>query len=82
MKNTTSYKLPKSTTPFIMPLILSIFMTCIVSAISTMRNVGITVEAFHMWPTAWLISWVFAFPTLLLVLPVVKQIVKLIAHSE
>ncbi|MBM0103355.1 DUF2798 domain-containing protein [Steroidobacter sp. S1-65] len=56
-----------------MPLLLSILMTCIVSAISTLRGVGFVPNFLHVWLSAWLISWLVAFPTLLLVLPVVRR---------
>jgi hypothetical protein len=82
MQKQKSYKLPKSTAPVVMPLILSIFMTCIVSGISTIRTIGFTMEALHLWPGSWLVSWIFAFPTLLIVLPLVRRIVsKVVAEA-
>ncbi|MDT7848593.1 DUF2798 domain-containing protein [Methylophilus sp. VKM B-3414] len=59
---------------FVMPLILSIFMTFVVSFISTLRSVGFSEHLFHFWMGAWALSWVIAFPTLLMILPVVKKI--------
>jgi len=67
-------KLPKYYHAVVMPLILSLFMTCVVSAISVVRVQGLTVGALIAWPSAWALSWLIAFPVLLLVLPTVKRI--------
>jgi hypothetical protein len=66
-------KLPARYAGIVMPLFLSLFMTCIVSAISTARSVGLGAELLRLWPSAWALSWVIAFPTLLLVLPLVRK---------
>jgi len=55
-----------------MPLLLSIVMTCVVSLISTLRSVGLAPDFVRLWLGAWALSWVVAFPLLLVVLPVVR----------
>lgn len=62
---------------WLMPLILSIFMSCIVSGVATLRGVGWRDDFFSLWISAWGLSWAIAFPTLLLVLPVVRKLVGL-----
>jgi Protein of unknown function (DUF2798). len=49
-----------------MPLLLSILMTCVVSMISTLRTVGLAPDVGAPWLGAWALSWLIAFPTLLL----------------
>lgn len=49
-------------------------MSCIVSGISTFNGVGASPQFIELWLGAWLISWVVAFPTLLMVLPLVRKI--------
>jgi hypothetical protein len=66
-------KLPARYASLVMPLILSVFMTFIVSMVSTLRGIGLTPDFFHVWLDSWGISWVVAYPTLLLVLPLVKR---------
>jgi len=66
-------KLPARFAAWVMPLLLSILMTFIVSMISTLRGVGLSPEMPRIWLSAWGLSWVFAFPTLLLVLPLVRK---------
>jgi hypothetical protein len=65
-----------------MPLMLSIPMTFVVSAISTLKSLGPTPSFLVTWPTAWALSWLVAFPTLLVVLPLVRRIVTLVVKSQ
>ncbi|MDI1264297.1 MAG: DUF2798 domain-containing protein [bacterium] len=74
-------KLPARYAPVVMPFILSILMTFVVSMISTLRSLGPTPAFFATWPGAWAISWVVAFPTLLAVLPLVRRIVALVVEA-
>ncbi|GAB3357548.1 DUF2798 domain-containing protein [Lysobacter tyrosinilyticus] len=66
-------KLPARYGSVVMPLLLSIFMTCIVSLISTFKGIGMSPQLLSKWLSAWCISWIIAFPVLLLVLPVVRK---------
>lgn len=72
-------RLPAGSAALLMPLILSVMMTCVVSAIATARGIGLTPDfagAFlKLWPAAWGLSWLVAFPTLLLTLPLVRRVV-------
>ena len=70
-------KLPARYAAIVMPLVLSVLMTFVVSAISTFRSLGPTPAFLATWPSAWAISWLVAFPTLLAVLPLVRKIVAL-----
>ena len=67
-------KLPAPYAAWVLPLLLSIFMTCIVSLISTLRSVGLAPGLPAIWLGAWAWSWAIGFPTLLLVLPLVKKV--------
>jgi hypothetical protein len=59
-----------------MPLVLSLLMTFVVSAISTLRALGPGPEFVAAWLGSWLLSWIVAFPVLLLVPPVVRRAVS------
>ena len=74
-------KLPASYAKWVMPFLLSLFMTCIVSLISTMHTVGPVGGFVGIWMSAWAWSWVFAFPVLLLILPVVRKLTAAIVHT-
>jgi hypothetical protein len=63
-----------------MPLVLSILMSLIVSGVSTLKSLGTNAAFLSTWPIAWFLSWVVAFPTLLMVLPLVRRIVSLVVQ--
>ena len=60
-----SRKLPARYAGILLPLVLSVLMTFVVSAIATARSLGLGADFLATWPTAWGLSWVVAFPTLL-----------------
>ena len=66
-------KLPARYAAVVMPFFLSVIMTFVVSFISTLRGAGFGAGFFPLWLGSWGLSWVVAFPTLLLVLPVVRR---------
>lgn len=68
-------KLPARYAAVLTPLVLSLLMTFIVSFISTLKSLGLQPALPAVWLTAWGLSWLVAFPTLLMVLPVVRRIV-------
>jgi hypothetical protein len=67
-------KLPARYVTVVMPFFLSIMMTFIVSFISTWRSLGWSEALLPTWMEAWGLSWIVAFPTMLLVLPMVKRL--------
>jgi len=75
-------KLPAAYATVVMPLLLSILMTCLVSLVSTLRGIGLAHNLLQVWLGAWAISWVIAFPTLLLVLPLVRRATYAIVRAE
>jgi len=67
--------LPACAEPVLVPLAVSCCMTCVVSAISTLR--ALPLSAFwQTWPLSWLISWMVAYPIMLLMLPLVRRAVS------
>ncbi|MEF7613410.1 DUF2798 domain-containing protein [Aquincola sp. MAHUQ-54] len=66
-------KLPARYAGIVMPLLLSVMMTFIVSFISTFRGVGWGPDLVRVWLGSWGLSWLVAFPTLLLALPIVRR---------
>jgi hypothetical protein len=74
-------KLPARYAAIIMPFALSVLMTFVVSAISTLESLGPTPAFIATWPAAWAVSWLVAFPTLLAVLPLVRRIVALVVEQ-
>ncbi len=71
-------RVPARYAALLMPLLLSIIMTCVISGVSTLLALGPSQEALRRWPEAWGFSWLVAFPTLLVVLPIVRRLVALL----
>lgn len=74
-------KLPTRYAAFVMPFILSCFMTCIVSLISTLRSIGWAEDILNIWMGSWAISWLIAFPALLLMLPVARRLTSWVVRT-
>lgn len=74
-------KLPPSYGPIVMPLILSVLMSAIVSAVATLVHVGGGAVFLAKWPGAWAASWIVAYPSLLIVLPVVRRVMEAIVAT-
>ena len=62
----------------LLPFILSILMTRVVSAVATARNLGLGPDFLAHWLPAWAMSWVVAFPVLLVALPLTRRLVRLL----
>jgi hypothetical protein len=73
-------KLPASAAKWVMPLLLSIFMSGLVSLLSNLHAQGLHAGLLMAWLSSWAFSWVVAFPVLLLILPVVKKLTALIVE--
>jgi Protein of unknown function (DUF2798) len=74
-------KLPPRAMAIVMPLILSIFMSAIVSFIATLKALGFSSDLAISWLKAWGLSWAIAFPTLLVVLPAVRWLAGLVVEQ-
>jgi Protein of unknown function (DUF2798) len=74
-------RVPKRLAPFLFPLLLSGFMTLLITGISITRVLGIDVlvkdpgNFLQIWMKAYISSWLVAYPILLLVIPVVRRVV-------
>lgn len=75
MKN-NAIVLPKRTAPVLFGLILSGFMSLMVSGVSTLTARGAGPGFMPVWMAAWLGAWAFAFPAVLIVAPVARQMVQ------
>ena len=73
-------KLPARTHRFVLPFVMTGLMTSVVCAVSTYRVAGV-VGLQEKWFSTWLITWAIAFPTLVIILPLVNRIVSLIVEK-
>ena len=68
--------------PFLFALLLSGFMSLMVSGISTLRATGPVPGFFALWISAWLAAWLFAFPAVLLVTPLARRAVERLVRND
>ncbi len=68
-------RLPIGLAPVLFGALLSGLMSLVVSGISTLRALGPSPAFVSGWMSAWLMSWAVAFPTVLVVAPMVRRIV-------
>lgn len=66
----------------ILPFFLSMLMTFIISLISSLWGVGPRPGFLGIWLPAWILSWVIAFPTLLLILPFVQRVTAMLVKPS
>ena len=77
----TFRKLPARTITFVLPLVISIFMSCVVSGVATFHNIGFAPNFVSSWMGSWIFSWAIAFPTLLVVMPIARRFVFLFVEK-
>jgi hypothetical protein len=75
-------KLPARHAAWVMPLFLSLFMTGIVSFISTYKAMGFVDRFASAWWSAWGVSWLIAFPAVMAVLPLVKRLTAMLVDMR
>jgi hypothetical protein len=73
-------KLPASYAKIVLPLIISIFMSGLVSAVSTMRIYDFDHPFLEIWLPSWGLSWIIAFPILLIVLPLARRLTAMLTE--
>src|SRR5690606_21135916 len=73
-------KLPPRYAAIVMPLLLSLLMTAVVSLISTLKATGMPPDLATRWLSAWALSWLVAFPVLLVALPVVRRLTAMLVR--
>ncbi len=62
--------------------VMSLFMSCIISLIICIYNVGLGNNVIVTWLNAWLLSFVVSFPTIILLSPIVYRVVNLVVSNE
>lgn len=75
-------KLPGKWALIIIPFILSCLMSGIISMINLLRTVGWNDDFVELWLHNWMLSWMFAFPIVLLLLPVVRRLTALFVDMK
>ena len=61
---------------------VSICMSRVLSGVSVLNTAGFVDTFFGLWMSAWLKSWVIAFPSLLVIAPIVRRFVDKLLIKE
>lgn len=67
---------------YVQTLLLSGFMSFIMSGAISLINLGLVDNFFKIWLHAWVIAYAIAFPTILLVFPFARKLAVKIASKE
>ena len=73
--------IPARFAPALFGFILSGMMSLLVSAISTLRAVGLASGFVHLWLSGWLTAWLIAFPVVLVLAPMTRRIVDRLVQA-
>jgi hypothetical protein len=74
--------LPKRLEPMAFGFLLSGMMSFIVSGLSTFLAIGTAGDFMSSWMHAWFPSWAIAFPTVLVVAPLVRRVLSRIVKAQ
>ena len=75
-------KLPPRAAFVLTPMILSFLMSGVVAGIATLRVVGLEPDLGERILHAWMLSYPVAFPSAMLVMPVVRKVVGLLVEAK
>lgn len=74
-------KLPARAQSIVFPMILSLLMSGVVTTIATVQAVGPAPDLLPRILHAWMLSYAVAFPTALVMVPIVRRIVAAVVES-
>jgi Protein of unknown function (DUF2798) len=60
---------------------LSGMMSFIITGVATLRAIGLSADIFHLWLTAWPVSWMIAFPAVTVVAPIARALSNLVLRA-
>jgi hypothetical protein len=69
-------------TPHVFSFFMALLMSGIMSFVISAFNMGLADSIFLIWLKAWLLAFVIAFPTIILVTPLVKKLVFLVINTQ
>ncbi len=73
--------MPPRFAPILFGFVLSALMSFVVSGIATFRNAGPVDGFLGIWVSAWLPSWLIAFPIVLVAAPIARRFVGLLVKA-
>ena len=73
--------IPRKYTPYVFAFFMALLMSCFMSFVISVLNVGLDDEIISIWLKAWGYAFTVAFPTVIIISPVVRKLVKLLVDD-
>jgi hypothetical protein len=73
--------IPKKYTPYVFSFFMALLMSCIMSGVICIHNLGFVDNIVAIWLKAWGFAFVVAFPVVIVVSPIVKRLVSLVVSE-
>ena len=75
-------KLPSFFEPYVFGLLLSGLMSLVVSGIATWNALGFVSGLGERWMQSWVFAWAVAFPSVLVIAPLVRRLTRSLVTSS
>ena len=74
--------IPKKHTAYVFSFFMALLMSCTMSLVVSIFNVGLIEGIVSIWLKAWSFSFIVAFPTVIVVSPIVRKLVNLVIGNS
>lgn len=68
--------------PYVFSFFMALLMSGIMSLVITLFNIGLVEAIVVLWLKAWLFAFSVAFPTIIVVTPLVRRLVALVIRQD
>jgi Protein of unknown function (DUF2798) len=72
----------KKHAPHAFSFFMALLMSCLMSFIISTFNVGLINDILFIWLKAWALAFVIAFPTIILITPLVRKLVTIVVDLQ
>jgi hypothetical protein len=73
--------IPSRYSPYVFSFFMSLLMSGVMSFCITLLNLGWVTDVVMLWLKAWSAAFVIAFPTIVLITPLVRRLVTLVIQN-
>lgn len=74
--------IPRKYEKYVFSFLMALVMSCIMSLVISIFNVGLVSNIVSIWLSAWGFGFVIAFPTVVIVSPLVRTLMELIMRDD
>jgi hypothetical protein len=67
---------------YVFSFFMSLLMSCLMSLVISIHNVGLVDNIVLVWIRAWIFAFLVAFPTIIMISPVVRKLVDLVVDEN